>query len=60
MLCVTGQAGASGYLCKDHAASELAHAASRLAQRRMYITEDVAEELALYSMHKIARRFFYV
>jgi len=45
------RAGASGYLCKDHAISELVHAVSRLAQGRMYITEDVAEELALSSMH---------
>jgi len=45
------RAGASGYLCKDHAASELLHAVSRLALGRMYITEDVAEELALSSMH---------
>jgi len=45
------RAGASGYLCKDHAASELVHAVNRLASGRMYITEDVAEELALSSMH---------
>jgi len=45
------RAGASGYLCKDHAASELLHAVNRLASGRMYITEDVAEELALSSMH---------
>jgi len=47
----TIRAGASGYLCKDHAASELVHAVNRLASGRMYITEDVAEELALSSMH---------
>jgi len=47
----TIRAGASGYLCKDHAASELIHAVNRLASGRMYITEDVAEELALSSMH---------
>jgi len=47
----TIRAGASGYLCKDHAASALIHAVNRLASGRMYITEDVAEELALSSMH---------
>jgi len=49
----TIRAGASGYLCKDHAASELVHAVNRLASGRMYITEDVAEELALSSMHTV-------
>ncbi len=47
----TIRAGASGYLCKDHAASELISAVNRLAAGRMYITEDVAEQLALASMH---------
>jgi DNA-binding NarL/FixJ family response regulator len=47
----TIRAGASGYLCKDHAASELIDAVNRLASGRMYITEDVAEQLALASMH---------
>lgn len=51
MLCVAGHTGASGYPCKDHAASELVYAFHRLAQGRMYITEDVAEKLALSSMH---------
>jgi DNA-binding NarL/FixJ family response regulator len=47
----TIRAGASGYLCKDHAASELINAVNRLASGRMYITEEVAEHLALASMH---------
>lgn len=47
----TIRAGASGYLCKDHAASELISAVNRLAAGRMYITDDVAEQLALASMH---------
>lgn len=47
----TIRAGASGYLCKDHAASELINAVNRLASGRMYITEEVAEQLALASMH---------
>jgi DNA-binding NarL/FixJ family response regulator len=47
----TIRAGASGYLCKDHAASELVNAVNRLASGRMYITEEVAEQLALASMH---------
>ena len=47
----TIRAGASGYLCKDYAASELINAVKRLAAGRMYITENVAEQLALASMH---------
>lgn len=47
----TIRAGASGYLCKDYAACELINAVKRLAAGRMYITENVAEQLALASMH---------
>ena len=41
------RAGASGYLTKNKASTELIHAIRRIASGRKYISEEVAEQLAI-------------
>lgn len=45
------KAGASGYLCKDNAETQLADAIRKVASGGMYITQEVSEKLTQQMLH---------